>query len=155
MNDDVELAYLAGAMDADGFFAIRLGRKGNSVSYFETMGLGQVSPIVPTMLKQRFGGSVQIRKRTEPAAVNWRVMYYWLATTRVAARATAELQPYLRLKTHQADLLLALRESKNLPYSERRKNHVGVRAYTTDPAIQAQRRSLFEEMIKTNRTGVH
>src|SRR3990167_8732853 len=148
--NDTELAYFTGAIDADGFFAIRRATKGNSTSFFEMLGLGQVSPIVPEMLKARFGGYITTRKRTEPAATNWRVMYYWHATTKIAANAVEELRPYLRLKCRQADIILEMRESKKIPYSQRRGTRTGVRAYTTNPDIQAHRAALHEEMIRIN-----
>src|SRR6184192_74603 len=71
------LAYLAGAMDSDGWFGIKRSTyhqrvRGDAVNpaYQERLGLKQVAPTVPTMLRNCFGGSLsQARGQTPNSKV--------------------------------------------------------------------------------------
>lgn len=120
--DQLTLAYLAGAMDADGYFSIKKSTyhirvRGDAVNavYSEKMGLKQVTPIVPLLLQEAFGGSYrQDRAQTE----NSKPMFGWTATDQNAARVCESLLPYLRIKPAQARKVLELRESKKPGYGK-------------------------------------
>lgn len=150
---DLELAYLAGAMDADGFFCIHRSKKGHySPTYYEFVGLAQLSPIVPRLLQARFGGYIQERKRKDNHAENWRPLYYWAGTARFGARAVDALRPYLRVKTGQADILIALRETHNRAGT--RTIRVGIRGKQLNPDILAEREALYRKIRELNHNGV-
>lgn len=149
MNKET-LAYLAGAMDADGFFSIRSHTIRGSTTYSEFIGLGQVSDVVPNMLRDTFGGTVRQRQR-DP---KWKPFFYWVASNRNAASASKTLLPHLRLKRRQAELICELRESKELPTAQRRAVRVGVRGTKTNPAVVAQRESIYAEVKALNRSGL-
>jgi len=112
-----ELAYLAGAIDSDGTigvkkstYAMRVTRDCGAATYSERVALRQVTPIIPTMLRDRFGGSLYM---TKPSAPNGRLLYSWAATDQRAAACLKALLPYLRIKRPQAEKCLELRRLKD------------------------------------------
>lgn len=118
--DVATLAYLAGAMDSDGFFSIKkstyhLRVRGDAINatYSERVGLKQVTPHVPQLLKDTFGGSFT----DQPASTkNGRPLFGYNATDRVAANVCAALHPYVRIKTAQCALILEMgRWRRNTP----------------------------------------
>lgn len=116
----LELAYLAGAIDSDGYISIKrstyhLRVRGDAVNalYHEIVGLKQVTPHIPDLLKTTFGGSLGIDK---PSTVNGKALYRWHVTDKSATDAIVALLPYLRVKKRQADLVIELRESKGGHY---------------------------------------
>jgi hypothetical protein len=109
LNDRQLLPYLAGCIDCDGYISIssRYKRRvsdGSEVTYFVAiMGLSQVTPQVPTLLADRFGGRVRVyeyntREHNLPA-------YMWQVSNAQAAAASATLKPYLQVKAEQAALV--------------------------------------------------
>lgn len=119
---DTDLAYLAGAMDSDGYFSIkkstyhqRIRNDANNAVYSEKIGLKQITPDVPQMLHQHFGGCMSFAKgQTE----NSKPLHVWTATDKNAAEACCLLLPFLRVKRCQADRLIELRKSKGEPYGQ-------------------------------------
>lgn len=118
--DSLTFAYLAGAMDSDGYFSIKRSTyhirvRGDAVNavYSEKMGLHQVTPEIPELLKECFGGSMYLAAAQTP---NSKPMYRWTATDTKAAQACEALLPYLRVKRKQAETLLELRQSKDAKY---------------------------------------
>ena len=114
--DALTLAYLAGAMDSDGYFGIRKstyairvrGDAANPV-YSERVGLKQTTPQIPELLRESFGGTLAMNK---PGTPNSKALHAWTATDGVAANACELLLPFLRVKRRQAELLLELRSTK-------------------------------------------
>ncbi len=112
----IELAYLAGAIDSDGTigikrstYAMRVRGDAGAPTFSERIALRQTSPIIATMLKERFGGSLYM---TKPSAVNGKPLYSWAATDVRALECLQALLPYLRIKREQALNCLALRVIK-------------------------------------------
>ena len=110
------LAYLAGAMDSDGHFSIkrntysmRIVRDSGQPSYSERVGIKQVTPHVPELLKETFGGTLG---RQKASTANGKPLISWEGTNKIAATCTRALLPYLRIKRRQAELLLELRATK-------------------------------------------
>lgn len=106
------VAYIAGAIDADGCISIRRStqRMRNKKDcrnpiYKPTIAIGQVTPEVPHLLKKCFGGCVYISK---PQTKNSRPLFYWLASDRMANKVAKILLPYLRIKKQQAQTLIDL-----------------------------------------------
>ncbi len=119
MNDTL-FAYLAGAMDSDGWFGIKRstyhqrvrGDAGNPV-YSERLGLKQVTPEIPHLLHETFGGRLSQDKGLSD---NSRPLHSYQCTDKRAAEACRALLPYLRVKRRQAEVLLELRRTKDSAY---------------------------------------
>lgn len=120
--NDTDFAYLAGAMDADGYFTmkkstyqIRVTKESKNPTYSESVGLRQVTPQVPYFLKETFGGTVAISKGYTD---NSKPLYNYRATDKVASSLCNALLPYLRIKKRQVEILIELRESKDSRYKQ-------------------------------------
>ncbi|MFH0901307.1 MAG: hypothetical protein V2A73_11830 [Pseudomonadota bacterium] len=110
---DTTYAYLAGAMDADGFFTIkkstyqlRVTHDAVNPVYSERVGLKQVSPEVPDLLIQCFGGGRANQKASSP---NGKPLFGYNATDQRAVALCRAVLPYLRVKRAQVEALLELR----------------------------------------------
>jgi hypothetical protein len=115
-------AYLAGAMDSDGYFGIRHSSYHRRVTqdavndqYYERIGLQQVTPEIPNLLQSVFRGHVRVSKGQ---TANSKPLYCWQCTNVLAAQACTLLLPYLRVKKAQALVLLELRESYKPGYGQ-------------------------------------
>lgn len=120
--EPITLAYLAGAMDSDGYFSIkrstyhmRVRKDASNPVYSEVMGLHQVTLDIPHLLRDYFGGTLY---QAPPQTPNSKPLYRWRGSDLNAARAAAALLPYLRVKRRQAELLCELRESKKPGYGQ-------------------------------------
>ena len=160
--EDCTLAYLAGAVDSDGYFTIKRSTYGIRVrgdmrvpTFSERIGLKQVTSVVPNMLHQAFGGSLRVEN---PSALRGLPLHSWMVTDRQAAIASRSLLPYLRIKHRQAELLLALRALKEQPRSSttitNQRNRWGnvspFRKRIHSPEDIAQRQELFEQIKALN-----
>lgn len=119
MNETL-LAYLAGAMDADGWFGIKRSTyhrrvRGDAVNpiYSERAALKQVTPQVPQLLRDTFGGSL---REDKPRAENRKPLYTFHTTDKIAATVARALLPYLRIKQRHAEIVLELRLTKDGHY---------------------------------------
>lgn len=106
------IAYLAGAMDSDGYFSIkrstyhlRVRKDAVNAIYSEQMGLKQVTPHVPELLKETFGGHMSQQR---PSTANGKPLFGWMGTDLIAANAIRSLLPYLRIKREQAECIVEL-----------------------------------------------
>jgi hypothetical protein len=114
--DETTLAYLAGAMDSDGSFgikrhtyAMRIRGDASQPVYSERASLKQVTPEIPHLLKDTFGGRCAPQNASSK---NGRPLWGWDATDVIAATAAKRLLPFLRVKKPQAELMLELRRTK-------------------------------------------
>jgi hypothetical protein len=107
-------AYLAGAIDADGFITIsrstpsatrKDGRR--STYYTAKVGLSEIHPAIPNLLHETFGGWLGGHTPKNPQHRPW---HTWQATNQIAAQAVRALLPYLRLKRQQAELVITFAE---------------------------------------------
>ena len=116
---DINLAYLAGAIDADGYFTIRkrlvTTQELKQVAVFSLiMGLKQISDTVPILLKKTFGGHiVHIKARKRKKA-----LWTWQTTHRAAYNAARQLIFYLQIKRQQAYLFLEFQKTKESKYQK-------------------------------------
>lgn len=106
------LAYLAGAIDADGFITIQRTRRnvkentcGPVVYYLAKLGLSQTERIVPDLLVATFGGKVTTHR---PKNKKHKTVYLWHSSNASAVVALTALLPHFRLKRRQAELALEL-----------------------------------------------
>ena len=119
---EILYAYLAGCMDSDGYFTIkkstyhmRVTGDAKNPIYSESVGLRQVTPQVPYLLKDVFGGLVTI---TSGHSENSKPLYNFRATDKVAFALCSELLPYLLIKIDQAQTLIELRDAKQNIYEQ-------------------------------------
>jgi hypothetical protein len=117
-----DLAYAAGAIDADGNITIkrttqRMRTTGDCARacYSPRMSLGQVTPQVPEFLRKHFGGCVYI---TKPGTKNSRPLFKWMISDKTAASVCERIRPYLKIKTQQATAVMEL-QSLRLRRGER------------------------------------
>ena len=110
-------AYLAGILDADGYFTIkrstyhmRVRGDASQPVFSEKAGMKQVVPIAVDMLHEYFGGYKRIEKSS---AKNGQPLHAWSVTDKKACHLVRTLLPYLKIKRKQAELLLELRETKD------------------------------------------
>lgn len=141
--DDLTCAYLAGVMDSDGWFTIKRhaanAKYRESFTYSEFAGCGQTRPEAVELLRAAFGGTIRLRGRKTTG--DWRPMYYWVVGNRMAADAASTLRPHLRIKAEQADLVIAIRASKDAP--RRYDPSATGRARPLDPAVVADRHDAY------------
>jgi hypothetical protein len=152
--DDLTYAYLAGVMDSDGWFTIKRHaantKYAKSYTYSENAGCGQATPEAVELLQAAFGGVIHLRGRKGGEA-HWRPLYYWSVFNRQAATLAETLKPYLRIKAAQADLITALRASKDRPRDHSRSVVTGIlRGRALDPAIVAERHAYYERIRSMN-----
>ena len=139
-------AYLAGAIDIDGFIYIAR-RKGTrqdgqgGIQYFARIGLSDASPVVPNLLQALFPGRVS---QSRPKKSSYAAFYIWEADHQQAREPLLRMLPNLRLKRRHAELALELMdliESQNAGRS------------MTKPLSAEQdatRRRLYEEVARLN-----
>lgn len=143
-------AYLAGSIDADGSFTVRVDRteanKGNGASprYVEMISLKQVTPEVPHLLYATFGGCLYLQG---PSVTKGRPLWTWHVSAKKAAAAIRVLLPHLRIKGRQARLLIALRARKDA-YAKRPNR--GVYSHVT-PEENAAREQIRANLRAFNR----
>ena len=117
------LAYLAGCIDSDGCigikkstYSVRVTGDSRNPTYSERVELYQVTPEVPFLLKETFGGSVSAKTQSTDRG---RPLCGWRATDKRAAHAIRQMLPYLRIEREQALNCLDLREVKEKSKRER------------------------------------
>ena len=151
MDDETLLAYLAGCMDSDGSFTIRRDTRSmkaasRTPTHVALVSLRQVTPQVPHLLHETFGGSLTTTRST---AANGRPLIGWVASARKASVVCHALLPYLRIKPEQAKLLIALQDRKGAKWA---KGNVGT-LRVTDSELEA-RDAIALEVQRLNRCGV-
>jgi len=149
--DTYDLAYLAGVMDSDGWFTIRreeAQKYPGSFTHSENIGCGQTSDAAVSMLSETFGGKITLRGR-KGHETTWQPVHYWWLGNKRAADCVRALRPYLRIKGTQADLLLTLRTSKELPHHVQRPV-VNGRGRRMAPDIVAERDALWRKVRSLN-----
>lgn len=133
------LSYLAGVMDSDGYFSIhrRIGsvrRDGVTPIYYEPkLGLNQVSPLIPELMRETFGGKVYRYTHATREGLPW---FMWASWSNVAIDAARVLRPFLRLKCGQAEVIMRYR---SLP----RTNKI-------TEELAASRAALYDEIRSLN-----
>jgi len=111
---DTMLAWIAGIMDADGFFTIkrntysmRIRKDSSNPSYQERVGIKQVQPEAIKIIHKYFGGYYRIEK---PSAKNGKPLHCVGLSCKKAVVFIEAIFPYLIIKRKQAKILLLLRK---------------------------------------------
>jgi hypothetical protein len=146
--EEVMKAYLAGCLDCDGYFtikrstyAMRVTGDAHNPVYSEKIGLKQVKPEVVELLFKYFAGYKRIEK---PSARNGKPLFAWSVTDKQAVACISALLPYLRVKREQAELLLQLRESKEIT------KHIRIVGSNVSPEESVKREFLFNRIKQLN-----
>jgi hypothetical protein len=107
-HEPTTLAYLAGAIDADGHITVQrsLRKQGKRYThsptyYLPKIGYTSTDEVVPILLSQTFGGSIYQHRPRNPSH---RLVYNWSITTAASGGVARLLIPYLRQKRKQAEL---------------------------------------------------
>jgi hypothetical protein len=159
VGDALEVAYLAGIIDADGTIGVKRStygmrhNNGGQPVYSERICVKQVERCAVWKLKQLFGGSFY---HASPSASRGRRLWVWQVTDRRAAIALAVLMPYLQIKRRQAENCLRLRmlkiRSKRVRVAFGR-GHVG--AAVRPPEIGGAMEGRYRSAKTLNRVGEH
>jgi hypothetical protein len=150
-----EYAYLAGAIDADGYitikrntYSVRVIKDAKNPSYSERIGLKQVSDIVPKLILNNYGGYYSISKPNTP---NGKRLHSIDITHKKAIAFLKDISPYLKIKTRQAEILFELRSIKEQPRDEThttiQKNCWGREMPFKKHSISHERIELCESLI--------
>lgn len=120
--DNLTLAYLAGAMDADGYFTIKKDSRGIriyndrwNVCYSADAGLKQVTPIVPALLKETFTGLLRVDK---PSTPNSKPIHAFRISDKKCALMCRALLPYLKIKKRHAEICIELDNTMHPRYRQ-------------------------------------
>lgn len=106
--------YAAGMFDADGSVTIskRIEQRsmGEYRRYQVRVSLLSISPTVPALYKEMYGGSLHYEDKSIKNP-NWRPSHTWIAVSRVASSFLSQIAPFLINKQEEAYVALALEES--------------------------------------------
>jgi len=150
------IIYLAGVMDADGYFTIkrstyRVRKIGDSKNplYYERVGIKQTSPEAIKLIHRYWGGYFRIEN---PSSKNGKPLYAIDLTNKKAHEFIKAIYPYLRIKKKQAKILLRLRESlnrgKNKVVKTIQRDRWGNLTEFTRYAVSDEEIKLREQLIK-------
>jgi hypothetical protein len=150
--DPLVLAYLAGAIDADGHITIqrslrKVGKRyrHRPTYYFPKMGYTSTNGAVPDLLKQTFGGAVHHYRPSNARHKPVQVWYIGTAQCGIAARL---LTPFLRQKVEQAVLVAELCEIIARQHIEQTQTQKP--PYRITPEHLAVRERYWEEVTLLN-----
>lgn len=112
------LCYIAGIIDGEGTIRIHKSKpyfknKHKNCSYSAGIGVGMVEKIIPELLKESFGGSVQ-----EECVPERRSIWRWQVSGRMSVyKILEELVPYLIVKREQALAVMEFCRDWHTPFS--------------------------------------
>lgn len=98
------LDYAAGLIDGEGFVGAILSNKRQTVSPVLSVNMCEKAGL--DLLVSLFGGSIRLAKSK---MLKWRDQYEWRLYHANAIQAIEALEPYLRVKKKQAQILLSIK----------------------------------------------
>jgi hypothetical protein len=107
LPDELELAYLAGVIDSDGFITIQRTVHNGRLYHGARIGITETRPQPHHLASSLWGGRVSLHTPKNP---RHRPFYQWSRTGWPAVPAIEAVAPYLRIKGDQAALALQLQE---------------------------------------------
>lgn len=107
---DVDLAYLAGVIDSDGYISAANSTHKGRRYFGAAVGIAGTRRDPHDLAAGLFGGNVRIYHPKDDRA-HHRPQYQWQRYGRSAVPVLAAVLPYLRVKTDQARLALELQEA--------------------------------------------
>lgn len=111
MNDTsaIDLAYLAGIIDADGYVTASMVDRGGGTYFGAQIGITGSSPEPHHLAARIFGGNVNCHK-PGGARAHHLMQFHWQLNGRRAVPAIEAVLPFLRFKADRASLVLQLQE---------------------------------------------
>jgi len=119
MTSKLKLSYIAGCIDSDGFITIKKSNYGRRIrkdmfntTYQSIIGLKQVTPQVPNLLKDTFRGCCCIEK----TGGNRRDLFRFQISNKSATEMAIKIQPYIMIKQQQINCILELHKTNKPQY---------------------------------------
>lgn len=134
MTTELEKSYLAGIIDGEGCIgaaAVADKRPGRSPSAMFTVFIAMTDREALDLAHRLYGGSV--REKPDTRGGNRRMVYCWQAYGDIGARFLADILPYLRIKTAQAEAYIAARRTFT---GGPQKGYQGARSASPDDLAQ-------------------
>jgi hypothetical protein len=147
----IELAYIAGVLDSDGCFTIRVDTwrtrvHGHSPSSQEVISIVQCEREAVDLARKLFGGTITIQKQKNE---KHRPMFRWRCSTKQAEKACKVLLPYLRIKKRQAEIILESRRIKQRGHYANTE-HTGEMIRTLKPNVVDEMISCAKKIRQLN-----
>lgn len=139
----MNLNYVAGLFDGEGYVYIFKKVKRNHIGYYVCTGIGMCyKPIIVT-LHQNFGGHINASQHKNP---KHRTQFMWGLVNQQAAKFLRQIQPYSVVKQAEIDLALELQDHidqnpynfKGRGYGGNRKDREGILAYREELLIKCK-----------------
>lgn len=136
MIEREDLIYTAGVMDCDGHIMVRYFKRKDRYSI--AAGATNTKKALSEFLKDKFGGSVSVRKDKNP---KHKTRYDWYISEKSAFPFIKSIVPYLKLKKEQAEIAM---EFKKL---------IGKQGSKQSADNQQKRIELYSKVHKLNERG--
>lgn len=104
---ELELAYLAGVIDSDGYITVHRSMRNGKAYCAARIGIAGTRRQPHDLAASLWGGKISIYAPKNP---RHRSQFQWCRTGDVAASAIKQVQPYLRVKREQARIALQVQE---------------------------------------------
>lgn len=150
--DPLLFAYLAGALDADGHITVTrsLRKKGKRYTHAPTyyhprIGYTSTERIVPDLFKATFGGSIH---EHQPKNKDYKRVFMWMVGTADVIKVASSLEPYLRQKKAQAQIVQLLCKIIAEQHAEQKLTQKP--PYRITPAQLAVREAMWESIAALN-----
>lgn len=104
---DVDLAYLAGVIDSDGYITVHRSVRNGKAYYAARIGIAGTRRQPHDLAASFWGGTVSLYTPKDP---NHRSQYQWSRTGDGAVGPIEAVRPYLRVKSEQARIALEVQE---------------------------------------------
>ena len=121
-HDDI--VYLAGYIDGDGCFytgQVKQGRYGSGYQFAIKLIVSGCDKSSIDWMHETFGGNNSLQSRPAKNRPNDRIVYHWTATGELLDYILPKIEPYLKNKKRQCQIMIELRKtfanigSKRLP----------------------------------------
>lgn len=107
MTNKLDLSYMAGFFDGEGYVGIlKRKRKNWNCEYFIQLSIGQKDGATMNWVVENFGGHLHRVKRDGS--------FYWISSNKEAYEFLKKITPFLKYKKPQADLAIDFYENRNL-----------------------------------------
>lgn len=135
----LELAYVAGLIDGEGHIGLRVGKSAHQTAVYREvlLAVGMTDEGIIRELHDQFGGYLHVEERAD----GHRTMYRWQLTSDRAVEVLRSIQPWLRVKSEQAAIVIAYQLTR-IPRSER---HLGV-----PMELQERRSEMHKHLVSLN-----
>ena len=111
-HDDI--VYLAGYIDGDGCFyagKVKQGRYGTGYQFSIKLIVSGCDKISIDWMGETFGGNNEKQSRPAKNRPNDRIVYHWVATGELLDYLLPKIEPYLKNKKRQCQIMMLMRET--------------------------------------------